>query len=58
MILNITYFSNNEVHKQTIENVSHWYYYNGFLVVKDKDDNVVLEESNTVILDSESWLTK
>lgn len=55
MTLKVTYFSNNEVHKSIHSNVTHWYYYEGNLVIKQDDEELV--QHGVVLLNAETWLS-
>ena len=54
MTLKVTYFSNNEVHKSIHSDVTHWYYYDGNLVIKQNGEELV--QHGVVLLNAETWL--
>lgn len=56
MTLKVTYFSNNEVHKNIYSDVTHWYYYEGNLVIKQNGEELV--QQGVVLLNAEAWLPK
>lgn len=56
MNLKVTYFSDNEVHKNIYLNVNHWYYDNGNLIIIQDGEELV--QTGVVLLNVETWLSK
>ena len=54
MTLKITYYSECEIHKDIYDNVTHWYYTDGTLVIISENDESIVQ--NVILLDSETWV--